>query len=485
MQNENKTAFNKSFGSDAGAWYATATQYSHLNANGAGQSLMTNSLNNLWQDTNHQDIQNKSEAIFGQTNFHFNEDLTLTTGFRITNENRINPNSAYTINQGSGADLNPYTLTVLGKSVPLGGFQSSSTGALLTTNETAAQQAAQLVVANRVAQQYFGVNYSALTNPQLQQIADAKAVRLSQYSAIFPTQTPVYNGILPNWTISPSYKFTENYTGYVSWQHGMKAGIAQSLNGYNSIAAPETDDSYEIGLKSSLFERKLILNVDLYWANIKNYQTSVQTFNPYIVANNALTNQTTAPYSAITGNVPLARTAGLELDGTYSGLPYTQIRFSGAYTDAIYVQYNNAPNPAEVQNVTTIGAAGYNASGWNASGQTLPGASKFSANISPEVRIPSEVIGLGDYLPKTEFHSSFTESYLSRYNSDASLSNYAWIPYQFNTDFSFGVGRRDKKFDVSFVAKNLLNNHTPTLATMYSYTPAYPQWIGLQLSGKF
>jgi hypothetical protein len=203
------------------------------------------------------------------------------------------------------------------------------------------------------------------------------------------------------------------------------------------------------------------------------------------VANNALTNQTTAPYSAITGNVPLARTAGLELDGTYSGLPYTQIRFSGAYTDAIYVQYNNAPNPAEVQNVTTIGAAGYNASGWNASGQTLPGASKFSANISPEVRIPSEVIGLGDYLPKTEFHSSFTESYLSRYNSDASLSNYAWIPYQFNTDFSFGVGRRDKKFDVSFVAKNLLNNHTPTLATMYSYTPAYPQWIGLQLSGKF
>jgi hypothetical protein len=99
--------------------------------------------------------------------------------------------------------------------------------------------------------------------------------------------------------------------------------------------------------------------------------------------------------------------------------------------------------------------------------------------------VASEILGLGDYLPKTEFHSSFTESYLSRYNSDPSLSAYAWVPYQFNTDFSFGIGRRDKKFDISFVAKNLLNNHTPSLQTMTSYTPSYPQWIGLQFSGKF
>ncbi len=484
MQTENKTAFNKSFGSDAGAWYASNAQYSTLNTNPNGQLLMQNSLNNLWLDTNHQDIQNQSEAIFGQSNLHFTDDITLTTGVRITNEHRENPNSDFVINQGSGAALNP----VSANGVNTGGFSSSyTTGALTGTNS-----AAQLQLADSVAKQYFGVAatgtpgqaYNSLSSTQLAQIAAAKSIRLTQMGALWNTTTPVYNGILPSWTISPSYKIDDNHTAYVSWQHGMKAGIAQSFNGANATAAPETDDSYEIGLKSAFLNKKLVLNADLFWANIKNYQAAISTYNSYTAYTNQITNaaSNTSVYTSITGNVPLARTAGVELDGVFNAIPFTSIRFAGSYTDAVYVKYANAPNPAEVQ-VTTA-----NQSGWNAAGQTLPGAAKFNVNISPEVRIPSEVLGemLGiDLLPKTDVHSSFTETYTSRYNSDASLSNYAWIPYQFNTDFSFGIGRRDKLFDVSFVAKNLLNNHTPVLQTLNSYTPAYPQWIGLQLSGKF
>ncbi len=518
METENQTAYNKSFGSDAGAWYASAAQYQTLanqTASGAvnvagapgaalansGQLLMQNSLNNLWMDTNHQDIKNQSEAIFGQTNLHFTDDITLTTGFRVTNEHRENPNSDYIINEGTGAALNPVSV----QGVNTGGFSSSyanATGAPSATCSSTAtsyatavadgcagaltgtNSAQQQAVANQVAQQYFGVNYNQLNAAQLAQVAAAKSIRLSQVGALWNTTTPVYNGILPSWTISPSYKIDDNHTTYVSWQHGMKAGIAQFFNGANAVASPETDDSYEIGLKSTMFNKTLVLNADLFWANIKNYQASIATYNSYTAYTNQITNaaSNTSVYSSITGNVPLARTAGFELDGVYSGLDYTSIRFAGSYTDAIYVKYANAPNPAEIQ-VTTA-----NQAGWNASGQTLPGAAKFNFNISPEVRIPSEIVGnlLGiDFLRKTEIHSSFTETYTSRYNSDASLSNYAWIPYQFNTDFSFGIGRRDKTFDVSFVAKNLLNNHTPVLQTLNTYTPAYPQWIGLQLSGKF
>ncbi|WP_347989055.1 TonB-dependent receptor [Methylomonas sp. AM2-LC] len=502
MQNENQTAFNKSYGSDAGAWFASNAQYTALtNPSGAtsavinsGNLLLQNSLNNLWLDTNHQDIQNQSEAIFGQANTHLNDDLTLTTGFRVTNEHRENPNSAYIINEGTGALLDPTNINGVNTGYGFNATYANATGASGCNSSTTligaatgcagqlqtntAQQAAN---ADKLAQQYYGVNYAALTSQQAAQIAAARSIRLSQIGGLFSTAKPVYNGILPSWNISPSYKLSENYTAYVSWQHGMKAGIAQSLNGVGYIASPETDDSYEIGLKSTLFDRKLVLNADLFWANIKNYQTQVATYNSYTAYTNQLTNaaNNTSVYSSITGNVPLARTAGLEIDGVFTGLPYTSIRFAGAYTDAIYVEYNNAPNPTEVQ-VTTA-----NQSGYNASGRTLPGASKFTANISPEVRVASEILGLGDYLPKTEFHTSFTESYLSRYNSDSSLSAYAWIPYQFNTDFSFGIGRRDKKFDISFVAKNLLNNHTPSVQTMTSYTPSYPQWLGLQFSGKF
>ena len=87
-----------------------------------------------------------------------------------------------------------------------------------------------------------------------------------------------------------------------------------------------------------------------------------------------------------------------------------------------------------------------NQQGWNASGQTLPGAAKFNVNISPEVRIPTELLGI-DFLPKADVDSGFTETYTSRYNSDASYrTDYGYLPM--NTDFSFGIGRRDKLFDI-------------------------------------
>jgi outer membrane receptor protein involved in Fe transport len=506
MENENKTASNSIYGSDAGAWYATNTQYNNLKATASGLQLMQNSLNNVWQDTNHQDIQNKSEAIFGQTNFNVNEDLTLTTGVRFTNENRINPNSVWTINQGSGGNLNPGWGVVNGQIATLNnGFNVNSAGQLYDNGVAGGvgpinnNNAAQLALADQVARQYFGTtaeytgcagtnpgdHYNCLTAQEKQQVQNAKAIRSGQMAANFNTITPTANNILSNWVVSPRYKITDNFTTYVSWQHGQKAGIAQTLNGVNIVAKPETDNAYEIGLKSTLFDKKLILNTALFWQDIENYQTSVNTVNDYGTLQNRASNISNIAYTTLTGNVPGARTAGVELDGAYSGIDYTQIRFSGAYTDAIYTKFHNAPNPTEVQGISTVGAVGYNATGWNASGQTLPGASKFTFNISPEVRVPSELIGLGDYLPKTEFHSSFTETYASRFNSDTSLSNYAWVQYYFNTDFSFGIGRRDKKFDLSFVAKNLLNNHTPTTQTNTSYLLPNPQWLGIQLSGKF
>ena len=468
----NKTEFNNIYGHDAGAWYATTAQYNRLDTNNNGRMLMQNSLDGLWTDTFNQDIHNQSGAVFGQTNFHFTDDITLSTGVRFTNEHRENPNFRNIRFNGNGAELNPDKVN----GINLGGFASTSNGTLGTNNAT------QLALADAVAQKYFGVAstgvaggaYNSLTAAQKQQVADAKTIRAGEIGTVWDQNPSSFNGTLPSWTVSPSYKINPDQTAYVSWQHGAKAGISQTVNGNDALAKSEINDTYEVGLKSAFFDKTLILNTDVFWSNIKNYQTQVQAFDAY---KTSVKNDGNLYYTSTTGNVPDVRVAGVELDGAYNGLKYTSIRFAGAYTDAIYVNFTNAAQAAE--NAFT-GAAPFA----DLSGKTLPGAAKFTANISPEFRIPSEVLGI-DALGKTDFHTSFTTSFTSKYNSDSNLSSYGWIRANFRTDFAIGVGRRDKLFDVSFVAKNLFDDTTHTTQTWNSYQPAFPRWYGLQLSGKF
>jgi hypothetical protein len=92
------------------------------------------------------------------------------------------------------------------------------------------------------------------------------------------------------------------------------------------------------------------------------------------------------------------------------------------------------------------------------------------------------------------FHTSFNTLYESRYNSDATLSEYSWIPGHSVTDWSIGLSNKKQNFDVSLIAKNVFNNATPqaytftaggsTSATAYTYTPPPQRWLGLQFSGK-
>ena len=160
------------------------------------------------------------------------------------------------------------------------------------------------------------------------------------------------------------------------------------------------------------------------------------------------------------------------MDGALNAIKYTSIRFSGAYTDAIYTDFKNKPNAVE-DNFT--GAPAY----VDATGKTLPGAAKFTANISPEFRYPV------NYFGRNEFHTSFTETFTSKYNSDANLSDYGNIRAHVNTDFAIGIGRKDGLFDASFIAKNLFDNQTHVAQPWNTYQPAFARWVGVQFSGKF
>jgi iron complex outermembrane recepter protein len=466
LRTETDIRRNVILGADAGAWFATPTQYTALDADGNGRYLMQNSLDKVWKNENLQRVDNKSAAIFGQANWHFTEDLTLTTGLRFTREDRTNPGSSLIFDNGNAPELNPYQVN----GVFLGGFDTIASGALGTVGQLTAASAldpAQVDVANRVAQKYFNVaTYSQLNDSQRRQVAYAKAIRQTRLGVLWNYSEPEpYKATQPAWVLSPSYRLTDDITTYVSWQYGEKAGVSQQVNGRSFLADAEKSNAYEWGVKSILLDNTLTLNFDVFYTQIKNYQQSVQVFDEYTTT---LRNDGITYYIASTGNAPKVEVKGVEIDGVYSALPNTTLRFAGSYNDATYKEFAFSGLPPELGNQATP----YQ----DVSGQSLAGAPKYTFNIGADFRIPL----WGRY----EFHSSANWAYSSKFNSDNTLSSYGWIPAASLVDLAVGLGTDDGRYDLSLLAKNVLDDDTPLARTWNNFTPATSRWFGVMLTGK-
>ena len=465
---KNDVDYQKIWGADAAAWYANPAQYSRLDADPAGRFLLQQSLAGLNMSFNSpagtQHIDNTSVAPFAQANWRVTPRLTVTTGARLSVEDRRNTASTFIRDNGFAPELNPVTVNA----VSLGGFATTSAGLLAAGNSID-----QLALADRAANKYFGAAivgtagdaYNGLGATQKQQLADAKAIRAAQIGIVFDKRdAEAFTANQPSFVISPLYKINEQVNTYVSWQYGEKAGIAQFVNGVSSLTHQEKSSAFEWGLKSVLFGRKLLLNADVFLTDIKDYQQSVRILDAYTTA---LNNDGNRYYTTATGNVPRVRVKGLEIDGVVAPLRVASIRFAGAYTDARYAEFTNSAQP--VENGFT-GAPPYR----DVSGQLLPGAGRFSFNLSPDVRIPFG----GD----KNVHINLNTSFISRFKSDNSLSDYSWIAAHAVTDVAAGFGKQ--RFEINLVVKNLLGDETPQTNSWNGYTPAVPRWIGVQFSGK-
>ncbi|MEY8878116.1 MAG: TonB-dependent receptor, partial [Leptothrix sp. (in: b-proteobacteria)] len=464
----NSAEYQRVWGNDAGAWFANAGQYTRLDADAAGRQLLTNSLANLSMSFNNpaglQEIRNKSGAGFAQANWHLSDPLTLTTGVRATHEDRRNNATSVVKSNGSAPELNP----ALVNGVDLGGFLSSATGDLLAGNS-----AAQLALADAAAKKYFGSasTYAALTAAQKRQLADAKAIRAAAIGVVFPNrEAEAFRAWQPAFVVSPSYKFSPDQTGYVSWQYGQKAGISQFVNGVSSPVKAEKTNSLEVGLKSALLNKTLTLNTDLFFTTIKDYQQQVRVVDDYTTA---LNNDGRFAYTTATGNVPKVQASGLEVDGVYSGIRHTTLRFSGAYNVAVYKAFTQSAQPVEAG--TSI--AGQTIAPYrDVSGSLLSGAPRLSLNLGVDYRRP--------VTEDKEVFTSANVAYTGRFNSDTALSSYGWIKAATTVDASIGLGKRNQTFSVALLAKNLFNDATPRSQTWNSYAPAVPRTLGIVFTGK-
>ena len=137
-----------------------------------------------------------------------------------------------------------------------------------------------------------------------------------------------------SWLASVSYKLSRDGLVYASYSTGYKSA---GLNLDSAVAAgepvvlrPETVRDWEVGLKQSLFDRRVVLNVDAFWTDLNGLQANIYPTNG------------AKSFLANVGNIV---SRGVETDISarlWRGLDLT---LSGSYDDAYYTSYPNGPCP--------------------------------------------------------------------------------------------------------------------------------------------
>ena len=460
------------WGSDAGAWFATDAQYKVLDTNagenrGSGLALLKDSLVDV-RKFGITRIRTASGAAYGETDLHFTDKLTLTTGLRVTHEHRTTEDQINLTANGAGGGLNPVAINRLN----LGGFASNAQGVLGTNNSTD-----QLALADAIANRYYGKAktsvagdaYNSLTPAQKAQVAAAKAVRNQQIGLLYNPVKTTYNDVLYTAQVTPSYKINDDLTTYISWQYGEKSGSALNVNGISSTVKPEVTNALELGFKTFWLNKALIFNFDAFLMDIKNYQQTVQVFDQYTTNINIGNNQANpTAYTSAQDNVAHVRVYGVEFDSVFNVNSNLSLRFNGAYNNAKYLEYTNAAKPEELAYLP--GAY------LDFSGQTLPGASKWSFVVGAEYTRP--------VFDTYRFHTSFNTNFQSGYNNLDNLSSYGWLNARSQTDAAIGISTKNNLWDVSVITKNLFSNDAHEEG-WNSYAPnPYPLWVGVQITGK-
>ncbi|WP_337188169.1 TonB-dependent receptor [Phenylobacterium sp.] len=133
-------------------------------------------------------------------------------------------------------------------------------------------------------------------------------------------------------SLSLSYKFTPDIMAYATYASGYKVGafqfFATTALAAEQVADPEDAKSYEIGIKSTLFDRRLRLNAAAFRIDYKDLQLLRLVPAPPPVAS-----------LIVVGNAADSKIEGLELEGRAIVNDMLSFDFSYAYLDARFKDY--------------------------------------------------------------------------------------------------------------------------------------------------
>ena len=269
-----------------------------------------------------------------------------------------------------------------------------------------------------------------------------------------------------------AYQLSEDVLGYASYARGGKSGgINMSglpLNNNNqpalntAVIKPEKNSAYEIGLKTSLFSRRLIANIDAYYMSVRDFQTNVTDTGA------------AAALRTYLANIPKVRVKGVEADMIALVTKDLQLRASAAYADGKYISYPSGPCPIE--------AIGTGTSACDLSGRGLSGLPKWSVTLGADYSRSLDLFGR-----KGAFFLHADSSSRTRVFGDPTASAYTVIKGYTVVNGSVGL-RAGNGFEIALFARNLFDKDYMQNLTIQAGnsglivgTPSDPRTIGLTL----
>jgi iron complex outermembrane recepter protein len=271
---------------------------------------------------------------------------------------------------------------------------------------------------------------------------------------------------------SLDFQLDPNLLAYVTAAHGAKAGgINESVPAGNLpvsslYVAPETANDYELGLKSTWLDQRILFNVNLFWTDVKNYQaTQLEQSSPGVIV------QTLT-------NVGGVRTRGVETEFTTKPLNWLSFDLNASYNDAVYTSYANAPCSIESTLAGQVMC--------NLTGEQVVGAPRWVVN--PDLDFNHNLGGgitgyaLGGYSWRSSFFGTPDDSEYGRVNSYGLMNA--------RVGLRGSLGPRTK-WDVAAWANNALDKRylvggiTGQTFGAYSLYPGNPRFWGVTARVEF
>jgi iron complex outermembrane recepter protein len=201
----------------------------------------------------------------------------------------------------------------------------------------------------------------------------------------------------PTWRVSVDQDLADGILGYLSYNRGFKSGGFNPnvpYDDFGNLSAPylpEKVDTYEVGIKSELLDRRVRLNAAGFYNKYDNIQVLVV---------GPLTNQT--------ANAPGAKTYGVDFEGEWRVTEGLRFNVASEWLHTKFTSYPNAPfygpSPSAFGGIRRVNG--------DATGNSLPYAPDFTLDLS------------GDYTWSmsggSQVDFNLTEAYNSGYYSEAS-----------------------------------------------------------------
>ena len=271
--------------------------------------------------------------------------------------------------------------------------------------------------------------------------------------------------------ISASWKPSRDILVYASYSRGFKSGginlAGLPFNATNNpaldraVVNPEKNQTYEAGLKTQWLNRRLTANFAIFRTDVTDFQANVVDTGP-------------GALRGYLANIEKVRSQGVEFDVSVVPVDGFSGYFRGAYTDAKYVSFANAPCPLELIGNTTAQC--------DLSGKQLTGSSKWSLSAGTEYR---RDIGSG------EIFAGIDASYRSSFFADASVSKYLRIDGYTLVNARLGFASA-RGWEVFGLVRNVFDKKYATLLTpqsgnsgYYSGVPGDPRTVQITARYRF